>query len=87
MKCSNWWLLTILLYIISGPLLICCLYTLQLTLAAGTLNGIVFFAQVANTGILQAFYFSQQFQPISTKFSIIFLSLMNLNLGFSICFF
>ena len=44
-KCSNWWLLMIIVYTISGPMFIYLLYALKLTLTTGTLNGIIFFVQ------------------------------------------
>ena len=34
-RCSNWWLLTIIIYIIAGPLLVYLLYAFKLTLTAG----------------------------------------------------
>ena len=52
-KCSNKWLWTILLYVVAGPLLIYLLYGLRLILTTGTLNGIIFYAQAANVGVLE----------------------------------
>ena len=46
-KCSNWWLLMIVIYTLSGPMFIYLLYALKLTLTTGTLNGIIFFAQMS----------------------------------------
>ena len=45
-KCSNWWLLMIVIYTLSGPMFIYLLYALKLTLTTGTLNGIIFCAQM-----------------------------------------
>ena len=45
-QCSNWWLFTLIIYAVSGPLLIYLLYVLKLTLTTGTLNGIIFCVQV-----------------------------------------
>ena len=45
-RCSNWWLLMIIVYTISGPMFIYLLYALKLTLTTGTLNGIIFCAQL-----------------------------------------
>ena len=42
-------LLTIILYALAGPLLIYVLYVLKLTLASGTMNGIIFYAQADYT--------------------------------------
>ena len=50
--CSNFlWPFTIILYIITGPLLLLLLYALKLTLTTGTLNGIIFYVQITNIGI------------------------------------
>ena len=86
-KCSNWWLLTILLYAIAGPLLIFFMYTFRLTLAHGTINGIIFYAQAANVNILPFINLFPQNSLALTKFVVIFLSLLNLNLGFPLCFY
>ena len=45
-QCSNWWLLTLIVYAVAGPLFIYILYALKLTLSTGTLNGIIFCAQM-----------------------------------------
>ena len=45
-KCSNWWLLTIVAYGMAGPLLIYLIYALKLTLTTGLINGIIFYAQI-----------------------------------------
>ena len=45
-ECSSWWLLMIIVYAVSGPVLIYLLYALRLTLTTGTLNGIIFCAQM-----------------------------------------
>uniref|UniRef100_A0A1X7TZX7 Uncharacterized protein n=1 Tax=Amphimedon queenslandica TaxID=400682 RepID=A0A1X7TZX7_AMPQE len=45
-QCSNWWLFTLIIYAVIGPLLIYLFYILKLTLTTGTLNGIIFCAQL-----------------------------------------
>ena len=45
-QCSNWWLFTLIIYAVIGPLLIYLLYVLKLTLTTGSLNGIIFCIQV-----------------------------------------
>ena len=86
-KCSNWHLWILCFSAVSGILLIYILYLLRLTLTAGTLNGIIFFAQAANAGILQASLLFEKEQVVFYSFLHIFLSLLNLNLGFPLCFF
>ena len=45
-QCSNWWLFTLIIYGVIGPLLIYLSYVLKLTLTTGTLNGIIFSGQI-----------------------------------------
>ena len=89
--CSNLLLLTILLYIFLGLLFVYLLYALRLTLTTGTLNGIIFFAQAANGGLID-FLNSLKYDNSPTlkyvsNFCVGFLSIINLNGTFSICFF
>ena len=85
-QCSNWWLLTLILYAVAGPLLIYLLFALKLTLTNGTLNGIIFYAQAI--GILNINMLSSH-QVISSIYlsAHVFLSILNLNLGFPLCFY
>ena len=86
MVCSNWWLLTIAVYAVIGPLLIYILYTLNLTITTGTVNGILFYAQAANVGILPFLNYFPNTWLLSKLFNI-FLSTLNFNLGFRVCFY
>ena len=89
--CSNLWLLTILLYIFLGLLFVYLLYALRLTLTAGTLNGIIFYAQAANGGLIEFIngmkYENSPALKYVSKFCVGFLSFLNLNGTFSVCFF
>ena len=88
MKCSsNWWLLTLILYVVAGPLLIYLLYALRLTLTTGTLNGIIFYAQAANCGLFEYINHFESKQYTESRFAVVFLSFLNLNLGFPLCFY
>ena len=49
-RCSNWWLLTLIVYGIAGPLLVYFLYAFKLTLSSGKINGIIFYAQINSIG-------------------------------------
>ena len=90
-QCSNWWLWTLVLYAVAGPLLIYLLYVFRLTLTIGTLNGIIFYAQVANTGLLDILSIKDMQCSQGTRFgmkvALFFLSTLNLNLGFPLCFY
>ena len=86
--CSNWWLLTLIVYGVAGPLLIYLLYALQLTLSTGEINGIIFYAQLSSIGGLMKLYTSKDIGFISIKFYFIFVKglifLLNLNIKFNL---
>ena len=85
--CSNAWIATITIYLVTGPLLIYLLYVLRLTLTTGTLNGIIFYAQAANCGLLDVLryhYFKSSIDYLS-EFAIFIISLLNLKTGFPLC--
>ena len=90
-QCSNWWLWTLLLYAVAGLFLIYLLYALRLTLTTGTLNGIIFYAQVSNAGLLTilSIKYKQCSQETynGVNVAMLFLSMLNLNLGFPLCFY
>ena len=88
--CSNWWLFTLIGYAVAGPLLIFFLYALKLTLATGTLNGIIFYAQLTNVGVMDLLIVSSQDQHKVAGFfaniALVFISIINLRIGgVSIC--
>ena len=85
--CSNWWLWTLILYALAGPLLIYLLFALRLTLTNGTFNGIIFYAQAANVGILDLLSAYNGKMEVVRKISIVLLSLLNIGLGFPLCFY
>ena len=90
-QCSNWWLWTLVFYTVAGPLLIYLLYALRLTLTTGTLNGIIFYIQIANAGLydILSTNVSQCSWTIrySMKVALFVISFLNLNLGFPLCFY
>ena len=85
---SIWWPLTSIIYLLAGPLLVFLLYTFRLTLTTGTLNGIIFYAQTANIGIMR--YLNTPCsgkESLFVKLSKLFIAWLNLNLGFPLCFY
>ena len=81
LKCSNIWLLTILMYAILGALLVVALFALNITVTSGILYGPIFYANVLVVNASD--FFSQSgLAPLE-----IAVSLMNLDLGFPLCFF
>ena len=80
-KCSNVWLLTILMYAALGALLVAALFGLNLTVTSGTLYGLIFYANILVVN--GTIFFSQSsLAPLE-----IIVSFINLDLGFSLCFY
>ena len=85
MECSNSWHgrfeVIVIAFIIAGILLVVSLLVLNITVAVGTLNSIIFFANILN--INQSEYFSQP----NLSCVPVFVSWLNLDIGFDTCFF
>ena len=83
--CSETWhrdnVVIVISFFASGILLVVFILVLNLTVAVGTLNGLIFYANIigANTSIF--------FPTANLKFISIFLSWLNLEVGFDACFF
>ena len=81
-NCSDLYLFTLPVYAIVGLLLVVALFALNLTVATGTINGAIFYANILNLSM-------DVFSPGNTKFNLsplrIIISLLNLNLGFPVC--
>ena len=91
-KCSNWWLLTLIVYGLAGASLIYLLYALNLTLTTGKLNGIIFYSQILyNTHTM--LHYHNEVDDGLVKFIFVCLRgvllLINLNISFNIplCFY
>ena len=78
MQCSNSNLALLLLYLGSGVVLVALLYALNLTLTSGTVNGIIFYANIVHNN-------SYVFYPSSYGFTFIVISWLNLNPGLEFC--
>ena len=85
--CNNAWIATISIYLVTGPLLIYLLFALRLTLTTGTFNGIIFYAQAANVGILDMLSVYNGKMGLVRDVMVVFLSVLNLGLGFPLCFY
>ena len=79
--------LTVSIFLIAGPILIYLLFALRLTLTTGTFNGIIFYAQAANVGILDMLSVYNGKMGVVRNISIVLLSVLNLGLGFPLCFY
>ena len=81
-KCSNIYLLLILPLAVVGLLLVAFLFALNLTVTEGSINGLVFYANVIGIGMNQTVLFSGE-----ANFLHMFLAWLNLDLGISVCLF
>ena len=80
-RCSNIWLWTVALYGLAGVALVLFLFILRLTVAAGTVNGLIFYVNVLSTNSL--IFLGHR----GLRWLLVFVSLVNLDLGFPMCFY
>ena len=85
---TYYWLIGLLTLLV-GPFLILMLFALKLTLTAGTINGIIFYANFVNTGLLQILSdnVTNHTESILNSITLGFLTILNLQNGVSVCFF
>ena len=84
-QCSKWWpaicAIIIVAFFLSGIALVTILLVLNLTVAMGTLNGIIFYANVINAN-------TSTFLPFKTpNYITVVISWLNLELGIDTCLF
>ena len=79
MKCTN---LHILITIIAGIILVTSLYILNFTVTIGTINGIIFYANIVSISDSVFFVNDSMFNPLRA-----FISFANLDLGIETCFY
>ena len=74
-------IIILMTFFVSGLLLVVSILVLNLTVAIGTLNGLIFYANIigANTSMF--------FPTTNLRFLSVFLSWLNLEVGFDICFY
>ena len=85
LPCSRYWpivfVVIVLAALLLGIVLVALLLILNLTVAAGTLNGLIFYANIVNANSNIYFPYGQP------KFITIFIAWLNLDLGIDVCFF
>ena len=77
-KCSNYWLFLLPMYMLAGMLLILFLFTLNLTIVDGKINGFILYVNAMVVHIYRIF---------PTSRLAVILSLVNLDLGIETCFY
>ena len=81
LQCSDNYLWLLVAFAVAGVLLVLLLLILNLTVAAGTINGLVFYANVL------AVNSATFLQPHSTNILTVFIAWINLDLGIETCFY
>ena len=80
---SNLFLLLIIAFVVAGIVAILILFCLSITISSKVLGGIIFFANMTEVSLRNSFTESDMYG----HFLNIIFSLLNLNLGFGVCFF
>ena len=81
-ECSSHFLLLILFFIAAGIALVVFLMLLNLTVSVGTINGLIFYANIVRAN--QAIFFPPD---TNNEFLSIFIAWLNLDLGIETCFY
>ena len=84
--CTDVYLVTIPAYVLAGLLLVFLLFTLRITVATGTINGLIFYANVLGL-VLDQLTEDKAQNSSYVAFVRVFISLLNLDLGFPLCFY
>ena len=79
--CTNDYLTLIIPFVLAGIVLVAFLTSLNLTVSAGSINGLIFYANIVK--INETIFFPNTSPPILRQF----ISWINLDLGISVCFF
>ena len=82
MLCTNIHILITIIIIVAGIVLVTSLYVLNLTVTNGTINGLIFYANVVSINDSIFLVNNNVFKPLR-----IFISFLNLDLGIETCFY
>ncbi len=85
--CSSWQLMILLTaFFLAGIFLICFLTVFNFTVAEGTINGLLFYASCFDSN-QQSFFNFHHNTSLGPNFFEVFISWLNLDLGFQVCFY
>ena len=84
--CTDVYLLTFPAYTLAGLLLVFLLFALRITVATGAINGLIFYANVLGL-VLDQLTEDRVQNSNYVAFVRVFISLLNLDLGFPLCFY
>ena len=79
--CSNWYLFLLPVFAFAGIVLVAVLMLLNLSVSVGTINGLLFYANMVKLN--EAFFFPNGNVPVVSQF----ISWLNLDLGIEVCLF
>ena len=79
--CSNWYLFLLPVFTLAGIVLVAMLMFLNLSVSVGTINGLLFYANMVKLN--EAFFFPNGSIPVVSQF----MSWLNLELGIEVCLF
>ena len=79
--CSNWYLFLLPVFAIAGIVLVAVLMILNLSVSVGTINGLLFYANMVKFN--EGFFFPNASIPVVSQF----ISWLNLDLGIEVCLF
>ena len=82
MKCTNVHILITIIVLVAGIVLVVLLYVLNLTVTNGTINGIIFYANIISINDSVFLVKDNVFKPLR-----VFISFINLDLGIETCFY
>ena len=82
MKCTNVHILITIIVVVAGIVLVVLLYVLNLTVTIGTINGIIFYANVVSINDSVFLVNDYVFKPLR-----VFITFTNLDLGIETCFY
>ena len=81
-QCSNLWILSMIPFACAGVAITVFLMLLNLTVSVGSINGLIFYANVVRAN--QAVFFPNE---VTNSFLSWFIAWVNLDLGFEVCFY
>ena len=81
-RCSNWWLLLTLVFALAGVALVAGLMLLNITVSTGTINGLIFYANIVCVN--RAVFFRGE---RANTFLSWYIAWLNLDLGIEMCFY
>ena len=85
LQCPNTYLLLIIPFALAGVGLVLLLLKCNLTVSVGTINGLIFYANIVRAN--QAIFFPHGTRSSVTTFFSVFIAWVNLDLGIETCFF